>query len=273
MKLKKWTANLLWAAIAVLFISPLAIIVINSLKTFQEILLQPAQLPEKLQWGNYVEVYHTTNLPVVFLNTVVIIVASVAGVIVTASMIGYILSRTRTWLSGALLVLILLSMMVPFQTIMIPIVRVTQIFGMRDKAFALIPIYIGMSGAMAVLLYHGFVKGIPVELEESARMDGCCGMNLYWRIVFPLLKPVTTTVTVLYVLQFWNDITLPLVLLTHKDNTTIALSQLIFYRELVSSRWNLLLAAGVISSIPILLFYLLMQKRIMAGVMEGAVKG
>ena len=77
----------------------------------------------------------------------------------------------------------------------------------------------------------------------------------------------------LYVLQFWNDITLPLVLLTHKDNTTIALSQLIFYRELVSSRWNLLLAAGVISSIPILLFYLLMQKRIMAGVMEGAVKG
>ena len=75
MKLKKWTANLLWAAIAVLFISPLAIIVINSLKTFQEILLQPAQLPEKLQWGKYVEVYHTTNLPVVFLDTVVIIVA------------------------------------------------------------------------------------------------------------------------------------------------------------------------------------------------------
>ena len=104
-------------------------------------------------------------------------------------------------------------------------------------------------------------------------MDGCCGMILYWRIVFPLLKPVTTTVTVLYALQFWNDITLPLVLLTHKENTNIALSQLIFYLELVSSRWNLLLSAGVLSSIPILAFYFMMQKKIMSGVMEGAVKG
>ena len=188
-------------------------------------------------------------------------------------MIGYILSRTRGKLPAAILMLILISMMVPFQMIMIPMVKVTQILGMRDNAFALIPVYMGMSGAMAVLLYHGFTKGVPVELEESARMDGCCGMNLYWRIVFPLLKPVTTTVTVLYALQFWNDITLPLVLLTHKENTTIALSQLIFYRELVSSRWNLLLAAGVLSSIPILAFYFVMQKKIMAGVMEGAVKG
>lgn len=271
--MKKRVIDAVWIIAALLFVSPLVIVVVNSLKTFQEILLRPAEFPEKLQFSNYVEVYRVTNLPVVFLNTVVIIVAAVAGVIVTASMTGYILSRTKTALSGFLLMLILLSMMVPFQMIMIPIVRITQMFGMRDQAWALIPVYIGMSGAMAVLLYHGFSKGVPVELEESARMDGCCGLNLFWRIIFPLLKPVTTTVAVLYGLQFWNDITLPLVLLTHKENTTIALSQLIFFRELVSSRWNLLLAAGVLTSVPILMFYVLMQKRILAGVMEGAVKG
>ena len=271
--MKKKILNLIWFLTALLFISPLIIVVVNSLKTFQEILMKPTELPKIVQWKNYADVYKITNLPVVFVNTVIIIILSVVGVIVTASMIGYILSRTQSTLSNFILTIILISMMVPFQMIMIPIVKITQMFGMRDHAFALIPIYIGMSGAMAVLLYHGFTKGIPIELEESARIDGCCGINLFWKIIFPLLKPVTTTVAVLYALQFWNDITLPLILLTHKENTTIALSQLIFYRELVSSRWNLLLAAGVIASVPILLFYILMQKRIMAGVMEGAIKG
>ena len=273
MKWKKWAADACWTGGALVFISPLAIVVINSLKTFQEILMEPVGFPKVIQWKNYIEVYQITNLPVVLFNTMIIILASVAGVVVTSSMIGYILSRTRGKLPAAILMLILISMMVPFQMIMIPMVKVTQILGMRDNAFALIPVYMGMSGAMAVLLYHGFTKGIPVELEESAKMDGCCGMILYWRIVFPLLKPVTTTVTFLYAIQFWNYITLPLVLLTHKENTTIALSQLIFYRELVSSRWNLLLSAGVLSSIPILAFYFMMQKKIMSGVMEGAVKG
>lgn len=273
MKLRKYLVSVLWIVIVLLFVSPFSIVVVNSLKTFQEILLTPAKLPESPQWNNYVEVYKTTNLLVVFRNTIIIVIASVVGIIVTSSMVGYRLSRTRGKLSAALLMLILISMMVPFQTIMIPLVKVTQVLGMRDNAFALIPIYIGMSGAMAVLLYHGFTKGIPMELEESARMDGCCGMNLFWRIVFPLLKPVNTTVAVLYTLQFWNDITLPLIMLTHKENTTVALSQMIFYRELVASRWNLLLTAGVLSSIPVIIFYFLLQKRIIGGVTEGALKG
>jgi len=263
----------MWWIVALVFISPLAIIVINSLKTFQEILLKPVELPEALQWQNYVEVYKITNFPRVFLNTIIIIVSSVFGVVITSSLIGYALSRTKTKVSGIIFTLVLLSMMIPFQTIMIPIVRVTQLFGMRGSVFSLIPIYIGMSGAMAVLLYHGFSNGIPKTLEESSRMEGCCGLNMFFRVIFPLFKPVTATVAVLYVLQFWNDITLPMMLLTNKENTTIALSQLIFYRELVSSRWNLLLAAAVMASTPVIIFYILMQKKIIAGVMQGALKG
>ncbi len=272
-KATKAISSVIWVIIGILFISPLAVIIINSLKTFHEVMLDPTGLPETPQWINYPDVWKITNFPVVFFNTLVIIVASLFGVVVTTSLVGYALARNNTKSAAFVFLLVMLSMMLPFQTLMIPLVRVTQMFGMRDNMYALIPIYIGMSGALAVLLYRSFSKSIPIAIEESARIDGCCGMHMFWRIVFPLLKPVTSTVSVLYALQFWNDITLPLVLLTHKENTTVALSQLIFFRELVSSRWNQLLASGVLASIPITLFFILMQKRIIAGVMQGAVKG
>ena len=271
--MKKMLSSLLWWLLALLYMAPLAVVVVNSLKTFQELMLRPADWPQRLQWENYVQVYRTTNFPKVFFNTALIVAAAVAGTVVLASMCGYMLSRVQTKLSGGLFGLILLSMMLPFQTIMIPIVKVTQSLGLRDNVLSLIPIYMGMSGAMAVLLYHGFTKGVPRAIEESARMDGCCGLNMFFRIILPLFMPVTATVVVMYVLQFWNDITLPMVLLTHKENTTVALSQLIFYRELVASRWNLLLASGIMSSLPVIFFYLLMQKKIIAGVTQGAEKG
>jgi raffinose/stachyose/melibiose transport system permease protein len=168
-------------------------------------------------------------------------------------------------------------MIIPFQTIMMPLmqvmgwVRETIHLPMLNTLGGLIYMNVGFGASMAVFLYHGFVKSIPISLEEAATIDGCNRFKVFWKIVFPMLKPTTVTVMILDVIWIWNDYLLPSLVLSSKDLRTIPLSTASFFGQF-TIEWNLAMAGLMLTIIPVILFYLAAQKYIVKGVAAGAVK-
>lgn len=261
----------LWL-VCLLFFSPILFVVLNAFKDFKEIVISPLALPASLSLHNFAEAWKFTEYPRAFMNSVKITGLSTVLVILLSSLAGYKLARTPTKLSGFLFALIAVAMMVPFQTIMVPMAQVAMKLSILNNVWALPILYAGYSCSLAVMLYHGFTKGIPAELEEAAIMDGCSSFGIFFKIVFPLFKPLTSTVAVIYVMTFWNDLMIPLILISKKSAFTIPLSQMMFYGHFTSTDWNLLLACAVMSSIPILILYLALQRHIIGGLVAGAVK-
>ena len=142
---------------------------------------------------------------------------------------------------------------------------------MMDNKGGLVYMYIGFGASMAVFLYHGFVKSIPVSLEEAATIDGCSRFGVFWKIVFPMLKPTTMTVIILDVIWIWNDYLLPSLVLSSKANRTIPLSTFSFFGQF-TIQWNMAMAGLTLTIIPVVIFYLCAQKYIIKGVAAGAVK-
>ncbi|MDF2512856.1 MAG: sugar transporter permease [Herbinix sp.] len=164
-----------------------------------------------------------------------------------------------------------------FQTIMMPLLQVmgwvkdvTNI-PMVNSLGGLIYMNVGFGASMAVFLYHGFIKTIPVSLEEAATIDGCNKFSVFWRIVFPILKPTTVTVMILDVIWIWNDYLLPLLILSKKELRTIPLSTSSFFGQF-TNEWNLAMAGLLLTIVPVIIFYLAAQKYIVKGVAAGAVK-
>jgi raffinose/stachyose/melibiose transport system permease protein len=186
--------------------------------------------------------------------------------------------RSANKLSIALFSILVATMLIPFQTIMMPLMQEMNKIGkvtglqMTDSVGGLIFMYIGFGAGMGVFLYHGFISSIPVSLEEAAIIDGCSVWTLFWRIVFPILKPTTMTLIILDVIWIWNDYLLPSLTLKSTANRTIPISTAKFFGQYTIS-WNEAMAALVITIIPVAVFYLAAQKYIVKGVAAGAVKG
>jgi raffinose/stachyose/melibiose transport system permease protein len=163
-------------------------------------------------------------------------------------------------------------MVIPFQAIMIPLVKVAKWFGLLSSLPGLMICYFGFGVSMSIFLYHGFIKSIPKEIEESAVVDGCTPYSVFWRIVFPLLKPITVTIILLNSLWIWNDFLLPLLILQKPELRTIPLATNSFFGQ-YTKQWDLALAALVMGISPIVLFFLAMQRHIIEGITAGSVKG
>ena len=250
---------------------PIYFAVINSFKPLSEIVTSYTDFPKSFYLGNYIKAWIKTDFPRVFLNSLIITVISLSGIILISSMAGYILVRTPGKLSWLLFVIIVSSMIIPFHTIMIPLIVVTRKLNLSNSIPGIILVYWGLGCNFAIFLYHGFVKTIPHELEESAVMDGCTPYQTFFKIVMPLLVPVTSTIAVLDALWIWNDFLLPLLLLQRKAIQTIPLSQYIFFGQYYSD-WGLALAGLILAVLPIVIFYIFMQKYIVKGITAGAVK-
>jgi raffinose/stachyose/melibiose transport system permease protein len=186
-------------------------------------------------------------------------------------MAGYILVRTPGRISWLIFVVIVSSMIIPFHSIMIPLIIVIKSLGLSNSIPGIIFVYWGLGCNFAIFLYHGFVKTIPRELEESAVIDGCTPFQTFFRIVLPLLAPVTSTILVLDALWIWNDFLLPLLMLQRKAVKTIPLSQYVFFGQYYSE-WGLALAGLTLAVVPIIIFYVFMQKYIVKGITAGAIK-
>lgn len=271
-KLYDRVITLVLAVGAVYTLFPVYMAVINSFKTQGEMLKSVLSLPTKLHFENYTDAFREINMLQSAMNTVVVTVIGITGIIVCASLAGYKLSRTPGKLSNFIFFMFVASMLVPFHSIMIPLTRMAKHLGFQGTTYGLAFIYVGLGVNMAIFLYHGFVKSVPRELEESARMDGCGELQTFVRIIFPLLLPITVTIAILDLLWIWNDFLLPLLMLTDVKRYTLILATNMLFGE-YNNDWSLILASLVLTAIPVVVFYAFFQKYIMQGITEGAIKG
>ncbi|MFC5451307.1 carbohydrate ABC transporter permease [Paenibacillus aestuarii] len=263
---------LVLAILAIYFLFPIYMAVVNSFKTQSEMYNSVLSLPSRLHLDNYVQAFQKANMLRSAWNTIVVTVTGIAGIVYFSSMAGYKLSRTPGKLSHAIFLLFVASMLIPFQTIMVTLTKMAKDLGLQGTPFGLGVVCAGLGVNMAIFLYHGFVKGVPRELDESAEMDGCGEFRTFFTIIFPLLLPITFTIVILNMLWLWNDFLLPVLLLTDFRKYTLVLTINMFFGK-YSREWSLILASLILSSIPIVIIFAIFQRWIIQGITEGAVKG
>ncbi|OMF25573.1 MULTISPECIES: carbohydrate ABC transporter permease [unclassified Paenibacillus] len=272
-RLSSFIVFLFLLAGAVITLFPIYMGVLNSLKTEGDMMNNILAIPSKLEFGNYSDAFEKTNFLRSLGNTVVVAATGLVGIILFSSMAGYKLSRTPGRLSTFLFNLFVLSMLIPFHSIMISLNRISMKLAVQGTTVGLGLIYIGLGVSMAIFLYHGFVKSVPRDLDEAAVIDGCGEVRLFTTIIFPLLLPITTTVAILNLLWMWNDFLLPLLMLTDADQYTLLLSTNMLFGQYGNNDWSAILSSLVLTMLPVVILYLLLQKYILNGIAEGAVKG
>lgn len=278
MNTKKFTfSSVIIIAVLTLYslfsIFPIMMGLLNSLKTDGEMLNNIMALPKKIQYMNYVDAFNKINFLKSLFNTFVVATVGVLGMVIFGSMAGYKLARNKSRLSKVLFGLFIMSMLIPFHSIMITLTRIAKNINVQGSTVGLGLIYIGLGVPMAVFLYNGFVKSIPYELEEAAIIDGCGEFKVFFLVVLPLLKPITATVVILNLLWIWNDFLLPLLMITDSDNYTLLLSINMLFGQYNNNDWTAILASLILSMLPVIIVYLILQKYIVKGISEGALKG
>jgi raffinose/stachyose/melibiose transport system permease protein len=230
-------------------------------------------LPKSWSLAKYVETWEQFDFPLLIKNTLFYTVVSVAAVLVMAPMAAYKLVRTKGWVSKICFALIILPMMVPFQSYMIMLTRLVGNVNMIGTKTGYILVTVGLCMPLAVYMIHGYIKTIPLELEECAKIDGAGKLRIYFTIVLPLLKPILTTVIVLDTLAIWNDI-ITNQLIVGGNAAAINLQNALYMRfSAQTADWEHALPGVVMSMIPSLIFFVIMQKNIVGGTTAGAVKG
>lgn len=255
----------------IMYLLPFFLVIVNSLKSRKDIILNPVSLPETPLFSNYAEAAATMSYMHGFINSLIITAASVAVILIFSSMTAWLLVR-RNWLFGKIFFMALVAaMIIPFQAIMIPLVKIYGSVGMLNSKASLVYLYLGFGTALAVFMYHGFIKSIPLELEEAALIDGANRFQVFWLIVFPILKPITVTIGILDVLWIWNDFLLPSLVLIHAKNRTLPLS-VFYFSGTYTIDYGLAMAGLMLSILPVIILYLFMQKQIIKGVLQGSIK-
>ena len=254
--------------LALLFIYPALFVLVSALKPDADIMLKPLALPSSLFLDNFVKAWKVMEFPRVAATTLLITVLGVVGIVLTSSMAAWMLARTEKRYSWLIYSLFAFALVIPFQIIMVPLAVLASDLGLTNP-LGIVVLYWGLGAPMAVFMFHGFVKSVPKELEESAAIDGAGTAFIFFRIVFPLLKPITATIAVLDALWIWNDFLLPLLVI---KQGTIQLAQMQFYGQFLKE-YGPLTASLVLSAVPIVAFYLALQKYIIKGIAAGAVKG
>lgn len=261
------------SVLAVFYAFPFVLVLLNSLKEKRAVLNDPLAIPEEFKWENFSKAIEKMGYWQALTNSLIITVISVIAIVITSSMLAYYLSRSKTKFSAVTFLVLVASMIVPFQALMIPFVG---FFGERGlnlpgNQITIAFFYVGFGVALSTFLYHGFISNIPHELDEAAAIDGASPFKTFRKIIFPMLGPVTATVAIINALWIWNDFLLPSVVLIDSDQKTLPLRTFVFFGKYTSD-YGLAMAGLVLSIIPILIFYFVMQKRIIGGISAGAVK-
>ena len=258
--------------VVLVYLYPLFLVIINSFKTFEEITTNVVALPKKPTLDNFVNAWTIMNYPVLFLNTLFATGLGVAGVVLTGSLAGYKLSRTKTIYSWIILIILIAPMMIPFNSFMIALVKVARSLRLTRTTWGLGILYWGLGAPLALFLYHGFVKTVPKELDECALIDGASPFRIFFQVIFPLLQPVTVSVVVINSMWMWNDFLLPLLILSGTKNSyTLQLAAYNFFGQ-YKIEWNYAMAGVLLTIIPAIVLYLALQKYIIKGMVAGAVK-
>lgn len=259
--------------ISLLFLYPLFLTILNSFKSFGEVMTDVIAFPKNPSFDNYAYVWKFIKYPQLFMNNFVITGVGLLGIVLVSSIAAYKLARTKSKLSGVLYFLCIMPILIPFQSIMMTVMQVAKGAGLSGSTWGLGILYWGFGAPLALFIYHGFVKGIPTEIDESATIDGASGFTLFFRVIFPLLKSVTTTIIIIDVMWIWNDFLLPLLMVNGSPATrTLTLAAYTFIGQYTSD-WQYAMTAMVMAVLPSIIVFIFLQKYIVKGVVAGAVKG
>lgn len=255
------------------YIYPVFLMFMNSFKPFGEIVSDAIALPSRPAWENYSYVIKKIKYFKLFMNNVVITTTGIIGIVAFSSIAAYILDRRKSRYSRIAYTIIITPMLIPFQTIMITLLKSMNVLHLSGSKLGLGVQYWGFGIPMATFIFYNFMKTIPKEIDESAIIDGASTFRTFRSIIFPLLKSVTVTVIVLDVMWIWNDFLLPLLMVNSSNETkTLVLAAYTFVGQM-NTKWHYAMTAMVLAVVPSILIFISLQKYIVDGVVAGAVKG
>ena len=256
--------------LSITYVAPFFLVLLNSFKTKYDILGNPLGWPQVFTLDNFQQALEKMNFFRSLVSSVIVTFFSVSALIIFSSMLGYYLARTKNKFTKTTFLILVASMIVPFQALMIPFIGIWSKFVSLNNQAALILFYQGFGVALSTFLYHGFISKIPTEIDEAASVDGANDFTIFWRIIFPMMRPITATVAIINALWIWNDFLLPRLVLT-RETQTLPLSTYLFFGQ-YSIEYGQAMAGLALAVIPIVIFYLILQKQFISGISQGAVK-
>ena len=265
----------LLVALTVIFIFPIVLVFLNSFKSRLYVSTVPFAWPKGnmyVGFENYINGITSSGFGLAFIRSVFISIASVCLIIVCTSMTAWYIVRVKTKISKSLYYIFVFSMIVPFQMVMYTMTYVVTAINFAN-VFGIVLVYLGFGAGLSVFMFTGFIKSIPLEVEEAATIDGCNPIQTYFKVVFPMLKSTAITVSILQAMWVWNDYLLPYLILGSDHKTVPVAIQLAMQGAYGSTYYGGFMAMLVVSIIPIIAFYISSQKYIIKGVVAGAVKG
>lgn len=255
-----------------IFLFPIYILVLNSFKNTKGIFTDVIGFPNAATFTteNYPNAFKALEYVRSFMNSLIITVIATALILLISAMAAWVLVRYKTKTSKVIFLLFAASMLIPFQCVMLPLVGFASRIGIMNPT-GLVFMYMGFGTSMAIVMFHGFIKNIPAELEEAATIDGCGSFRLFFLIVVPLMKTILVTVAVLNVMWILNDYLLPSLIINKPGWQTLPLKTYLFFGQF-AKRWDLASSGLIMCIIPIIIFYLFCQKYIVKGITDGAIK-
>ena len=273
---RKLIINLVMLIITLALLMPLWYVLNNAFKVEPEIVRRPLVLrPQDFTMDNVIRAFRALKYPTRFLNSSVILVLSCFFLITMGSAAGYGIALANSRFLNRIYTILVAIITLPFQLAMVPLIFMLKAMGLINSYLGIALVYTGWFLPFVIFLYTGFIRTIPKELEESARVDGCSLLQGYWHIYLPLLKSITGTVLILRGVPIWNDLLVPMITLTRSTLATLPLKLYSFIGQYgaAMTRWNLVFGGTFVVSLPILVVFLALQRLFIRGVVAGAVKG
>jgi len=266
-----WILDLLMLPAGFIAFFPFYLIIINTFKTIPDAAKRPIAFPSKWIFTNYVQVFEETSILRSFGNSLTITFFAVVLIVLVGAMGAYPVVFNPNRFTRYSMLYLLAGFMIPFQATLIPLFQLMSDLHLIDKIYGLIILY--LSGAVFVFfLMMGYMKTIPRELSEAAVIDGCTVWGIFWRIILPLLKPITITCVIFQTMWIWNDFLAPMLFLNSSSKSTLVL-EIYKAKGEFTVNWPMFMTLTVITLVPIFIFFIVMQKHIVRGIAAGAVKG
>ena len=267
--------TVIFTIISIAYVYPIFLVVLNSFKKKAYISREPFSIPQGkifVEWDNYIKGIEKTGFIQAFGWSLFITVFSVAAIILCTSMCAWYICRVKNAATNTIYYLCLFSMIVPFQMVMFTLSKIANILHLNNPV-GIIVVYLGFGAGLSVFMFVGFVKSIPLEIEEAAMIDGCTPLQTFFQVVLPILKPTCITVTILQAMWIWNDYLLPSLVLDQRKYKTVPMAVQYLKGGYGSVDMGAMMGALVLAIVPIVIFYLFCQRYIIEGVVAGAVKG
>ncbi|CAJ1004273.1 MULTISPECIES: carbohydrate ABC transporter permease [Bacillales] len=270
-RLGQFAKYLVLLVFSVLMLYPVFLMIASSFKSNLEILTSPLGLPASLSLENYKLVWEKVNFGAYVWNSVYVSGLSVLLILFLSSLAAFYLSRYPFRWNPYVLFFFMLGLMLPMKLAILPLYMIMLQLKLLDTLTSLVILYVAGGIPFAVFVFYGFFKTLPTELDQSARLDGCNGFQVYWKIILPLMKPPLATVGIVHLIGVWNDFFYPLIFLKSEELSTIPLGVLTLFGE-YDTEWNLLFASLTISSLPMIVAFLFASKQFIEGLTSGAIK-